>query len=166
MRRLRRCCLATVLLLGLLLWLTTACAETLHGRVSWIHDGDTIKVTGIGTVRLLGIDAPESENSTRDRYFQRWNITPAALRRIHYQGKTCLIATLKGQIVTLETEAEPRDRHGRLLAYVFTPDGQLLNRWLLEQGYAVVYRRFDFTRKADFLEAETRARRSKAGLWK
>lgn len=163
--RLRRCSLATALLLGLLLWHSSACAETLHGRVSWIHDGDTIEVTGVGTVRLLGIDSPEAEASARDRYFQRWNIAPATLRRIHQQGKDYLIDTLKSRTVTLETEAGPRDRHGRLLAYVYTPNRQLLNRQLLEQGYAVVYRRFDFELKADFLAAENRARDNKRGLW-
>ncbi|RME39217.1 MAG: thermonuclease family protein, partial [Deltaproteobacteria bacterium] len=41
------------------------------GRVSWIYDGDTLKVEGIGKVRLLGIDAPEHEDSYRDRFYRR-----------------------------------------------------------------------------------------------
>ena len=58
-----------------------------------------------------------------------------------------------------------RDRHGRLLAYVYLPDGRLLNRILIEQGLAVVYRRFEFTMKEDFLVAEKQARQNEAGLW-
>ena len=122
-------------------------------------------MSGIGTVRLLGIDAPEYEASRRDRYYRRWGIDPATLRRIHREGKAYLIDSLKGRTVALATGKEQRDRHGRLLAYVYLPDGRLLNRLLLKKGYAVVYRRFDFELKADFLEAEDRARRTKLGLW-
>lgn len=165
MRRLRRFSLPAALLLCLLLWQTLAGAETLHGQVSWIYDGDTIEVAGVGTVRLLGIDAPERETSWRDNYFQRWAIAPATLRQIHGAGKAHLIETLKGQSVTLQTENKQRDRYNRLLAYVYLPDGRLLNQLLLEKGYAVVYRRFDFELKADFLAAENRGRDNKRGLW-
>jgi len=59
----------------------------------------------------------------------------------------------------------PRDKYGRLLAYVYLPNGRLLNRLLAEQGMAVVYRRFSFNMKADFLAAEAEARKSRTGLW-
>ncbi|MEJ2700672.1 MAG: thermonuclease family protein, partial [Desulfuromonadales bacterium] len=60
---------------------------------------------------------------------------------------------------------DERDRYGRLLAYVVLPDGRMLNRLLLEKGYAAVYRRFDFRLKQDFLRAEADARRRQVGLW-
>ncbi len=153
-----------IVLLCLLLPSLSA-AATLSGTVQWIHDGDTIRVSGIGTVRLLGIDAPEQEASHRDRFFRRWKISPEDLRRTHREGKTYLIRTLKGQTVQLKTDAEQRDRYGRLLAYVYTPAGQLVNRNLLEKGYAVVYRRFDFVLKKDFLAAEADARKARRGIW-
>ena len=162
--RLCRATLFSSLLLCLLLPAPVV-AETIMGQVTWIHDGDTIKVAGIGTVRLLGIDAPEHEASPRDRYYQRWGISPATLRRIHKAGKTYLIHSLKEQTVTLITEQSQHDRHNRLLAYVYLPDGRLLNRQLLEKGYAVVYRRFDFGLKDNFLEAEAWARQKESGLW-
>ncbi len=165
LQRLQRSALTGVLLLCILLLPTLSAAESLSGRVKWIYDGDTIEVAGIGTVRLLGIDAPEHEASQRDRYYQRWGIEPATLRRIHKEGKSYLIETLTGQTVMLETEQEQRDRYNRLLAYVYLPDGRLLNRLLLEKGYAVVYRRFDFALKSDFLTAEEPARCHKLGLW-
>jgi endonuclease YncB( thermonuclease family) len=37
---------------------------------------------------------------------------------------------------------------------------------LLEQGLAIVYRRFSFRMKEDFLTAETEAMKDKQGLWK
>jgi micrococcal nuclease len=164
-RRLRRSTLFCSLLLLLALLPSFASAETLSGQVKWIYDGDSIEVTGIGTVRLLGIDAPEHKASQRDRYYLRWGIEPATLRHINQTGKTYLIESVKGKTVVLKTEEKERDRYNRLLAYVYLPDGRLLNQLLLEIGYAVVYRRFDFELKSDFLEAESQARRCRKGLW-
>ncbi len=154
-----------VILCCLVLLPALAGAETLSGRVRWIYDGDTIAVSGVGTVRLLGIDAPEREASSRDRFYGRWQITPATLRRIHHSGKVFLIETLKGKTVTLQTEGAPRDRYDRLLAYVFTADGELVNQLMLEKGYAAVYRRSDFSRKESFLQTEQQARTNRLGLW-
>lgn len=155
-----------IILFILLVLPSLSAAATLSGMVQWIHDGDTIQVGGIGTVRLLGIDAPEQEASHRDRFFRRWKISPENLRRTHREGKTYLIGTLKGQTVLLKTDAEQRDRYGRLLAYVYTPEDKLVNQDLLEKGYAVVYRRFDFGLKEEFLAAEAEARNARRGVWR
>jgi micrococcal nuclease len=48
---------------------------------------------------------------------------------------------------------------------VYLLDGRLLNRLLVEQGLAVVYRRFAFRMKEEFLIAESEARQSGVGLW-
>lgn len=157
-----------VLLFGLLLWLLlagSAAAQQLHGRVTWVYDGDTVKVAGVGKVRLLGIDAPEHEDSPRDRYLMRQGVRRATLRRIAREALRFNIAALKGRTVLLQTDRDLRDRYGRLLAYLTLPDGRLLNRLLLEKGLAVVYRRFDFRLKRDFLRAEAQARHRHAGLW-
>jgi len=42
-----------------------------------------------------------------------------------------------GREVRLEYDAEPRDRYGRLLAYVYRePDGAFVNAQLVRDGYA------------------------------
>ncbi|MEZ4598289.1 MAG: thermonuclease family protein [Syntrophotaleaceae bacterium] len=174
----RHCCflLLAALALGLACRLTviplpalaTEAAQVndlLSGKVLWVYDGDTLEVSGVGKVRMIGIDAPEREPSPRDDFFLRRGIAPGTLRRIHRQGLDFLIGTVKGEMVYLEGEKPKRDRHGRLLAYVFLSDGQCLNKTMLDKGYAVVYRRFDFSRKPDFLKAEESARRQKQGLW-
>ena len=145
---------------------TAADHPPLRGKVSWIYDGDTIKVNGVGKVRLLGIDAPEHEDSERDRFYRRWDIQPQRLRSISRAAVAYLIRTTKGREVTLVLGREPRDRYGRLLAYVYLPDGTLLNRTLLEQGYASVFRKYDFRLRAEFLAVEQRARSRRVGLWK
>lgn len=157
-------------LLGLLVLSLALAAEaddrSVQGRVTWVYDGDSLKVTGVGKVRLLGIDTPEHAPSARDRFFRdRFEIPPATLRRVAEQALHFNIEHAKGRTVRLVFDRERKDRHGRTLAYVYLPDGRLLNRLLLEKGLAVVYRRFDFALKEDFLAAEAKARRQGVGLW-
>ncbi len=140
-------------------------AETLQGTVTWVHDGDTIEIEKLGRIRLIGIDTPERENSLRDTFLEKQGITAMRQREIYRQAKAFNISCIKGQTVSLAFEHPPRDRYGRLLAYVYLPDGRLLNRMLLERGLAVVYRKFSFSMKSDFLAAEEQAQQAGVGLW-
>jgi micrococcal nuclease len=147
----------------------SACAEesgpALEGTVTWIYDGDTLKVDPHGKVRLIGIDTPERVNSKRDRYLIKKGISAARQREIYQKAKTFNIEQVKGQQVTLTLDDPERDRYGRLLVYLHLPDGRMLNSVLLENGLAVVYRRFSFHMKEDFLTAEAEAIKNKRGLW-
>ncbi|MFA5516003.1 MAG: thermonuclease family protein [Desulfuromonadales bacterium] len=140
-------------------------AEPLSGKVERIYDGDTVRVAGIGKVRLLGIDAPERKASERDRFYAKRGVSPHRLRQIAEDARRFTTRMSKGQTVRLTFDSERRDDYGRLLAYVHLPDGRLLNRLLLEQGYAAVYRRADFRLKDDFFAAEAAAKEKKLGLW-
>lgn len=140
-------------------------SPVLEGIVVRVYDGDTLEVRGAGKVRLLGIDTPEREPSQRDRFYRQWKVPPKHLRRIAREARTFTIRTVEGKRVRLDVESKRRDRHGRLLAYVVLPDGRTLNRLLLDEGYAVVYRRFDFGRKGEFMDAEERARTAGRGMW-
>lgn len=142
-----------------------AAEPVLQGKVSWVYDGDTIKVDGIGKVRLVGIDTPEKNDSPRDNFYRRWQVPPRRLRAISRQALEFCISQARGEIVTLTLDTEERDRHGRLLAYVSLPDGRLLNRLLIERGLATTFRRFNFRMKEDFLAAEKQARAQGLGLW-
>lgn len=158
----------TSLLLVVLLFccsLLPAAATELCGRVSWVYDGDTLKVDGVGKVRLIGIDTPESESSPRDETYRRIGISPRQLRRGAQQAKDFLLRIAKGERVTLAFDAEKVDHYGRTLAYVTLNDGRMLNRELLKEGLALVYRRFDFQLKDDFLRSEAAARGAGRGLW-
>ena len=150
----------------LMLFAALVHSADLNGRVSWVYDGDTLLVEPIGKVRLIGIDTPEYQDSSRDRFYtQRFHIPPEKLRRIAGQAKKFAIETVKGKNVRLELTAERYDKHGRTLAYVYLEDGEMLNRLLLEKGLATVFRRYNFKEKQTFLEHEQKARRAKVGLW-
>ena len=137
----------------------------LTGKVVRVYDGDTLEVEHIGTVRLLGIDTPEWKASERDRYLLRQGVSESTLRRIASESRQRVRRIALGKEIGLLTDRDDRDRYGRLLAYVYLPDGRLLNQLLLEEGLAIVYRRFDFDLKADFLKTEKLARKTFRGIW-
>ncbi len=144
---------------------TAADDRSVEGVVTRVYDGDTVELAGAGRVRLLGIDAPEFEPSDRDDFYVRRGISEPTLRRIAFEARGYVVALAQGKTVRLVFDAEKRDRFGRYLAYVILPDGRDLNLLLVEQGYAAVYRRFDFERKEQYLAAEREARRQKRGMW-
>ena len=160
------CCI--LLLLLVTPWRAAAAPPlpaSLTGTVTWVYDADTLEVTPHGKVRLLGIDAPEKSTSARDEKFTALGASRPQLRTLHKRGLEWCIRTVKGQTVTLSFDRTRRDRHGRLLAYVHLADGRLLNRLLLEEGLVIVYRRFPFRLKQEFLAVEAEARKRETGLW-
>lgn len=155
-----------LLIIGLLLCsVLCAAAAEVRGRVSWVYDGDTVKVDGVGKVRLLGIDTPEKTVSERDKTFRRAGIASKQLRRGAKRATDFLRRNAKGQVVTLTFDRDKKDHYGRTLAYVTLADGRMLNRELLREGLACVYRRFDFRLKDDFLRVEAVAQGAGRGLW-
>lgn len=127
-------------------------------RVTGVVDGDTIKVSlpgGSDTVRYIGIDTPETRRpGTPIECFGK--AASAYNRRL-----------VDGQAVTLRTDAEPRDRYGRLLAYVYRRrDGLWVNGALVAAGYATILTVPPNVAHAQRLRAlERRARLEGAGLW-
>ena len=98
------------------------------GRVVRVVDGDTIHVQVGGareTVRYIGVDTPESvKPGTPVQCFAK---RASAFNRRFVDGEQ----------VRLVLDAEPRDRYGRLLAYVYrTRDGRFVNAALVRRGYA------------------------------
>jgi micrococcal nuclease len=137
-----------------------------QGQVTWIYDGDTLQIQGMGTVRLLGIDCPEKIESDRDwKYLKmgcqnRAKLRSSAADTIHRVIKLC-----KGKQVQIQLAGDKKDKYGRTLAYVWLPDGRMLNRIMLQEGRAIVYRRFDFSHKDNFLELENKAMNQRRGIW-
>ena len=68
--------------------------------------------------------------------------------------------------VRIEFDVEKRDRYGRLLAYVYLPDGRMLNAELVKEGYAQVYTFPLNVKYVDmFLKLQEEARENNRGLW-
>ncbi len=118
-----------------------------------VNDGDTITVLINGRrekIRLIGIDAPELGQ-------QPWG----------WRAKRHLEDVLSSSGgITIEYDIEQRDKYGRLLAYVRTADGRLVNTEMLKDGYAVLFTFPPNVRHVeDFKSAQRQARERRLGIW-
>ena len=140
-----------VLLAAVLSVLAPAATEA--QRVERVVDGDTIVVEGVGRVRLIGVDTPETVNPRRPvEFFGRE--ASAFTKRL-----------LEGRSVRLEYDRERTDRYGRTLAYVHLVDGTFANAEIIRRGYGHAYTRFPFRYLDRFRRLEREARSAGRGLW-
>lgn len=129
------------------------------GVVTRVVDGDTahVRLGGVDeTVRYIGIDTPESvKPDTPVQCFA--HAASAANQRL-----------VAGARVRLAYDAEPRDRYGRLLAYVFRArDGAFVNAELVRRGYARTLTIAPNVRWARrFARLANEARAARRGLWR
>ena len=126
-------------------------------RVQRVTDGDTFVATVKGRrerIRIIGVDTPESVDPRRpDEPFGE----EASNFARHY---------LDGATVRLAGDAEPRDRYGRMLAYVWLEDGTFWNALLAAEGYAQQLTIPPNVTYADlFRRLVGEARREDRGLW-
>jgi micrococcal nuclease len=132
----------------------------LRGRVTRVIDGDTIKVrvrNRTETVRLIGLDAPETHRpGTPVECGGR--ASTRALRRIA-EGRTARLVA--------DATQDRRDRYGRLLAYADISSVDV-GEQLLRTGWAgvYVYGRTPFARVGRYAAAVRAARAAGRGLWR
>lgn len=123
-----------------------------NARVTRHTDGDTLWLSGIGKVRLIGVDTPEVYGD--DECFGR--------RASAFVERTAPL----GAPVRYRLGVEERDQYGRALAYVWLRDGVFLNRRLLARGYAQPLTIPPNVEYADlFAQVARRAREAGRGLW-
>lgn len=127
-----------------------------------VVDGDTVRLRIDGhqeSVRLIGIDTPETKHPTK------------GVQCFGPQASDFMTRLLPaGTELRIERDVEARDSYDRLLLYLFaaTPDGErFINLELVTRGYArplsiepnVRYRRL-------FVDAAIDAERNLRGLWR
>lgn len=138
---------------------TAATVVPANAEVLRTVDGDTVVVRVQGreeTVRLLGIDTPETKDRRR----------PVMCFGAEAAARTAALLP-PGTAVRLERDVEPRDTYGRLLATVVRAvDGVDVNLTLAAEGYADVLTIPPNVARAEELRAAVAAaRRAGAGLW-
>ena len=140
-------------------------ADIKDGRVTRVVDGDTARIWFDGEehkVRLIGIDTPESTIE----------IEPYGKAASAYTRR----AIPPGTRVYLEMDAEPRDRYGRILAYIWLDRprsrsdkeirAKMLNARIVLDGYAQQLTIPPNVRYADhFRRYVAEAREARLGLW-
>ncbi len=130
--------------------------------VAKVSDGDTIRCRfhydvshSVKTypVRLIGIDTPETgvgkKNTGKQAkemdkiaakfYNERIELSRRDVVKLGLEAKRFVENLLKDvYVVAIETDVEPTDRYGRILGYVWLPDGRMLNREIICSGYALL----------------------------
>lgn len=133
-----------------------------------VVDGDTFILENGEKVRMLGIDTPEKyESSKLDRDAERSGSDKKTIQKLGDLAGQYTKKLIEGKRVLLvpESNYEDKDKYGRLLRYVYLEDGTFINKKLLEDGYASAYRRFELSKKDEFIKAEKEARENRRGLW-
>jgi endonuclease YncB( thermonuclease family) len=127
---------------------TSACAQTLTGTAT-ITDADTIVIGG-ETIRLQGIDAPETDQICFDSRGAVWNCgIDARDRLIRHIGPRQTSCVTNG-----------KDAFGRWLATCSTNEGDV-NAWLVREGLGMAFIRYS----GAYVAEEAIARRAQKGMW-
>jgi len=127
--------------------------------ISRYIDGDTIAVNMNGeaeTIRFIGVDTPETHKPN----------TPVQCYGELAAANTKSLIIKFGKV---RLQADPldtnRDVYGRLLRYVYLPDGTLLDEKIIQNGYGFAYLGFPFEKADQFAADEKTAQATHIGLW-
>ncbi len=129
-------------------------------NVTHVNDGDTIIVREPDgheeTIRFIGVDTPEVKDPRKP--VQCFGEAASAHTK-------AVIPVGSGVRLAPDPEDSDRDKYGRLLRYVYLPDGTLYNEQLIIDGYGFAYVVFPFSKLEQFRADETAARNANRGLW-
>lgn len=109
------------------------------------------------TVRLLGIDTPETVDPRK------------AVQCFGKEASKKMHELVSGARVRLDSDpqADERDKYGRILRNLVASDGTDINALMVREGYAHAYLSFPLNRerKSELHNLETSARVKQLGLW-
>ena len=122
--------------------------------VKQVYDGDTLSLSTGEQVRYIGVDTPEIDHQGDKSDF------------LAHEARSFNAKLVQGKPVRLEFDQERNDQHGRLLAYVFLENGDMVNELLVRKGLARVLPRppnLKYFRR--LLDAQRIAMSERAGIW-
>ncbi|MCP4297990.1 MAG: thermonuclease [Proteobacteria bacterium] len=138
----------------------------------YVIDGDTliVKTDSREKLRLIGVDTPEpwfEKKMAKDA--RRAGVSMVEMKLLGQQATNYVKNRLSAHYdhaLVLELDIDKRDKYGRLLGYLWLPDGKMLNREIIRSGHGksmLVFPNDKYYK--NFLKEEKRARESQLGLW-
>lgn len=119
-----------------------------------VVDGDTIKISEIGTLRLIGLDTPETKDPRK------------VVQCFGVEASNRAKELLRGKKVSLEFDpANKIDKYKRTLAYIYLENGYFYNLEMVKDGFAHSYKSFPHPKLNEFNLAEESAKNEKKGFW-
>ncbi len=139
-------------------------AESTKTTVVRVVDGDTLIVKDKGkekTVRLIGVDTPESVATRDDLVNTVWG-----KKASNYTKKVLK----KGKTVYLEYDKQKKDTYGRSLAYLYINKKKtkknMYNNILIKKGYArAAYYAPNKKYRKLFRNSHKKAKKARKGFW-
>lgn len=145
---------------------TRAAYEKLYRvKIAAVIDGDTVDVNFLidtppdctsekQRVRLIGVDTPEYYKEEKQPYAEE----AKGYTNRHWG---------ENMVLRLDPATSYKDKYGRLLAYLYTTEGFMLNYELIRAGYGKYYDKFEFNKAnmMSFKMAQEYAQKNKLGLW-
>jgi micrococcal nuclease len=122
--------------------------------VSEVLDADTFVLEGFGTVKLIGVSAPNDKIDKKAKQcYANEAIQKAKNQLLHKK-------------VYLEFDENQRiDTYGRTMAYVYEENDNFYNYDMIKSGTAYTYRAHPHKLFGMFSSAENQAIKENAGLW-
>jgi endonuclease YncB( thermonuclease family) len=142
-----------------IIFLLTLCAERVRAgewvAVKRVNDGDTVQLADGRLVRYIGVNTPEINH-------ERHTAEPFG-----FEARSRNMELIGSQRIRLEFDLERFDDYGRTLAYVFLPDGSMVNEKLLQSGVAhCLYKLPNVKYEDRLLRAQREAMQARAGMWR
>jgi micrococcal nuclease len=125
-----------------------------YERVRHVVDGDTVLLKTGKEVRYVGIDAPEFAHDGESNEFMA------------VESKRFNRDLVNNARIRLEFDREKQDRYGRLLAYVFLENGEMVNELIVRKGLArVLVVEPNLKHFHLLLQAQRKAMTEHIGIW-
>lgn len=122
-------------------------AQRFTVKVVGISDGDTFTAINDDNlqlkIRIYGIDAPEKRQAFGNK------------------SKEFLSSLIFGKHISIDVQS--KDRYGRYIAKVYSPDGKDVSLLMIHEGMAWHFTKYDNNKV--YADAEILARKAKRGLW-
>jgi micrococcal nuclease len=122
--------------------------------VKQVYDGDTVALSTGEQVRYIGVDAPEIDHQGGKSDF------------LAHEARQYNAKLVQGKPIRMEFDQERSDRYGRLLAYVFLDNGDMVNELLVRKGVARVFPKPPNLKYFSLLlDSQRRAMVERVGIW-
>lgn len=139
--------------------------------VERIIDGDTLVVVVEGVrqhIRLIGVDSPESRlNHRTTLQAQQAATTEKHIIKMGACARSFITTLLPvGQRIEIEVDRRKYDKYRRILAYIYLPNGTMINETLISAGYAYPLTIPPNVRYQErFIKGFKFSKQAKRGLW-